>query len=88
MRTMFNHYYAGSVETHREYFTYADGGKGVIDYMSGYFESDRPLVIMVPGIMSTMDDNYIRTLTRDLEIAGYSWAMLHYRGIGTNMTTE
>ena len=53
---MINTQVIGPVETQKHPFTYSDGGAGLIEYMPGGLKSDRPLVIIVPGIMSTMDD--------------------------------
>ena len=44
-------------------------------------ETSKPLIIIIPGIMGTVDDHYHKTFTSTAEKHDYDWLLVNYRGI-------
>ena len=66
----------------REIISLSDGGRVAIDYGAENDEkledgSQRPLIVIFPGGLSTIEDHYHRTFI-DLAVAkGYDWALIN-----------
>jgi len=41
----------------------------------------KPLIIIIPGLMSTVEDHYNHTFIDKAEKNGYDWLLVNYRGI-------
>lgn len=47
----------------------------------------RPLIVIIPGLMSTIDDHHIHNLITEAQSEGYDWVIFNYRGIHIPMTS-
>jgi predicted alpha/beta-fold hydrolase len=56
----------------------SDGGEVAIDH--GPSDESAPLVIIIPGLLSTIDDQYIKTQIQEAIENGYNWCLINYRG--------
>ena len=55
-----------------------DVGQGV-DGLKG--EGMKPLVVIVPGMLSMLNDHYLRSMVDRANREGYEWCIINYRGI-------
>ena len=66
-------------QSEREIFRLSDGGEVAID-LSPTIDNDKPLVVIIPGILSTIEDHYIQTQIQFAKNNGYEWCLINYRG--------
>ena len=73
----------------REIFMLSDGAEIAIDSrpVKDGDDQNRPLLIIIPGMLSGVHDHYHHTLI-DLAVKnGYDWKLINYRGVTHRMTT-
>lgn len=71
----------------RDIYRFKDGGTSTMDTRKDGDAKSRPLVIILPGIMSNQYDSYMHTFTKKLEENEFDWCLLNYRGISTPLVT-
>lgn len=47
----------------------------------------KPLVIIIPGLLSTIDDHHIHTFIQQAQENDYDWVIINYRGIDVPLQT-
>lgn len=68
----------------REIFTLSDGGKIAIDLNPDRAKdriSKKPLLVIFPGFLSTIEDHYHHTLIHQAVENEYDWVFINYRGL-------
>ena len=73
----------------RGVFKLSDGGEILLDYNKGNklglsrddIIPTRPLIILVPGYFSGINDHYHHTLIDEANMHGYDWVIINYRGL-------
>ena len=96
LSTRYNNYMQLSLKHRKEIFRLSDGGEIVLMHREREDPLDdsnnkktesrsqddlRPLIIIVPGLMSTIDDHHLHTLLGQAQDSGYDWVLINYRGI-------
>ncbi|CAL8086993.1 unnamed protein product [Orchesella dallaii] len=71
------------LEYRREIFKLSDGGEVALDYMEVERTSERPfMVLFLPGLTSSSQTSYVRTLVQTLNESGASVVVFNNRGNG------
>ena len=65
--------------TKKQLVQFKDGGVSSIDWRPDC--KGRPLVVIIPGFLSSIEDHYIRTFIGKLEAQDYDWCVCNYRGV-------
>ena len=60
-------------------------GVGSVDWRPQN-RKDKPLVVIVPGVMSYIHDHYIHTMIDEMA-DDYDWVILNYNGVAHQLTT-
>ena len=95
--TQFHKLIHSEIKPNRQFFELSDGGRVALDFrtrrdndgaksdiLDNYLPK-LPLVVIFPGILSSISDHYIRTLIANFEKSGYDWVLINYIGINAEI---
>ena len=86
LKTWFNRSIYNNLVFERRIFKMSDGAELAIDSNPGQ-TSDRPLIVILPGLNSCNQDEYVHTLIKASMDNGYDWTLINYRGMTHPLTT-
>jgi len=86
IKTRFNRTVRNRLKFQRRVFTLSDGAEIALDSNIGGGQN-RPLLVIIPGLMSSCFDHYHHTLIDEAVSNGYDWTLINYRGVTHPMST-
>lgn len=81
LASRFNEYTDNKHRYSRQIFTLSDGEQIALDYSNNDVPDDAPLIVIVPGLLSSVYDQYIKSFLNVAEKNGYRWVLINYRGV-------
>ena len=87
IKTKYNRYYHNALKFDRNIFVLSDGAEIAIDSNSDPKFKGKPLIVIIPGLMSSCFDHYHHTLIEAAMKSGYDWKLINYRGVTHKMST-
>lgn len=92
LQTRWNNYFEIRADHTREIFKLSDGGEICLDFSvnkdkageeSGQImeSAEKPLIVIIPGLLSSIEDHHINNFIQTAQENGYDWVLINYRGI-------